>query len=255
MKRMSTKVVAILASFGLTAASSVAMAADKYAVVSAIGNELTIVTYQPSVGSNLDSNLRQVVPLSDDSFDQVASRAAETAIRKVVPDAVTVVMPSPDKSVYLHDDAAAQRIDLSAEQLRGIEKNAAETGARYLVIITKSKGDTRLKFRSGGQGQGKLFGIGYYFDRIKRVYQTETGKSDRGFLSPYAYLMLTVVDLQTGIVIATKTVNETSTIGSAISPTETHPWDAVPAEMKVRALNGLIRRAVVETVPEVLTPT
>lgn len=255
MKLESTKVLAVITSFGLAVLSPIAAAADKYAVVAAIGNELTIVTYQPSVGSNLDSNLRQVVPLPDDSFDLVASKAAEAAIHKAVPDAVTVTMASPDKSVYLHDDATAQRIDLSADQLGGIEKNAAETGARYLVVITKSKGDTRLAFRNEKAGQGKLFGIGFYFDRITRVYQTDTGKSDRGFLSPYAYLTLTLVDLQTGAVVRTKTANETTTIGSAISATETHPWDAVPAEMKVRALNGLIRRAVAETVPQVLAPT
>ena len=233
--------------------STSALAADKYAVVSAIGDELTIVTYQPSVGTSLDSNQRQIVPLADDTFDQVATKAAEAAIHRAVPDAVTIVLP-PDRDVFLRDDATVQQRDVTPDQLGAIEKVAGEAGARYLVLISKSKGETRLAFRNGPRGQGKLFGIGFYFDRIKPVYQVDTGKSGRGFLSPYAYLTLTLVDLQTGTIM-TKTASETSTIPTAVSPTEMHPWDAVPAEAKVRALNGVIRKAVVETLPQVLAPT
>ncbi len=251
---VSTKHLAILASLGLTLASSIAVAADKYAVVSAIGDELTVVTYQPSVGTRLDSNLRQVVPLTDDSFDQVAGKAAEFAIHRTVPDA-EIVLLRPGPGAFLKDDATRQEVGLTDDQLVAIERSVADAGARYLVVIAKAKGDTRLAFRNTHAGQGKLFGIGFYFDRIQKVTETATGRTGRGFLSPYAYLTLTLVDLQTGTVLKTKTAAETASIATAASETEMHPWDAVPAETKVRALNGLIRRAIVETVPQVLAPT
>ncbi len=247
-------IAAAVGSAGLLLASSPSTAADKYAVVSAIGDELTIVTYQPSVGSNIDSNRRQVVPLRDDSFDQVAAKAAEAAIHQVVPDAETVIEPAREKSAFLHDDRGSNQTVLPPEQLARLRKGLKESDARYLVVIAKSRGDTRLQFRNERVGEGKLFGIGFYFDRFTYVTQDDTGNEGQGFLAPYAYLSISLVDLQTGHVIRTKTTNETASIGTGASASETHPWDAVPAATKVDALNNVIRKAVATSVPQVLAP-
>ena len=195
------------------------------------------------------------MPLGDDSFDQVSSRAAVAAIHRAIPDATTVVLPTPDKDAFARDDATTEQTEPTADQLQMLRKGAADSGARYLLIVSKVRGDTRLAFRNGPEGQGKLFGLGYYFDKNRRVVQTSTGKSGRGFLSPYAYLAVTLVDLQSGQVVRNKTATDTMSIASAVSDTETHPWDAVPAETKVRALNTLIRRAVSNAIPPVLQPT
>lgn len=251
MKQLSLNVVMLVS---LALASSACIAADKYAVVSAIGDELTIVTYQPSVGSNIDSNRRQVVPLRDDSFDRVAATAAEAAIHRALPDAVTVIEPPPGKSAFQHDDRGSGSGVLPPEQLALLRKSVKDTDARYLVVIAKSRGETRLQFRNERIGEGKLFGIGFYFDRFTWVAQDDTGNEGQGFLAPYAYLSISLVDLQTGNVIRTKTTTETSSIGSGASASQTHPWDAVPAETKVNALNSVIQKAVSTSVPQLLTP-
>ena len=251
MNKPSSK--GFIAAFGLLASvASVSVAADKYAVVSAIGDELTIVTYQPSVGSNIDANRRQVVPLRDDSFDQIAAKAAEVAIHRVQPDATTVIEPQPEKSVFMHDDRSSNQ-SLSPEQLGQLRKGVKDADVRYLLVISKSRGDTRMQFRNERLGEGKLFGIGFYFDRFTWVAEDD-GREGQGFLASYAYLSVSLVDLQTGNVVRTRTTAETTSIGTGSSQSETHPWDAVPAAKKVQALNEAIERAVTTSVPQVLAP-
>ena len=86
------------------------------------------------------------------------------------------------------------------------------------------------------------------------VEQDDTCNEGVGFLAPYAYLSISLVDLKTGAVLRTRTTSETMSIGTGASPSQTHPWDAVPAATKVEALNGVIRKAVAAGVPLVLTP-
>ena len=103
-------------------------------------------------------------------------------------------------------------------KLRKVVKDA---DARYLVVIAKSRGETRLQFRNERIGQGKLFGIGFYFDRYTVVEQDDTGYEGQGFLAPYAYLSLILVDLKSGTVLRTRTTSETKAIGTAASPSQT----------------------------------
>ena len=135
-----------------------------------------------------------------------------------------------------------------------LRKSVREADARYLLVIAKSRGETRLQFRNERIGAGKLFGIGFYFDRYTWVEQEDTGYEGKGFLAPYAYLSISLVDLQTGNVIRARTTSETASIGTGASAAETHPWDAVPAETKVNALNDVIRKAIATTIPQMLAP-
>ena len=50
-----------------------AAAKPKIAVVSAIGDVLTVVTYTPSVGSRVNRNAQETLPLADALFDVIAN--------------------------------------------------------------------------------------------------------------------------------------------------------------------------------------
>ena len=52
----------------------------RFAVLSLIGESMTVVTYQPAVGSNLDKNLHETITLPDAIFDKTALLAASDAV-------------------------------------------------------------------------------------------------------------------------------------------------------------------------------
>lgn len=77
--------IATLVSLSLWMASAIAgpdAGQRKYAVLSLIGDSLTVVTYRPSTGSHLDQNVQQTVVLPDAIFDQAALLAVDEALGK-----------------------------------------------------------------------------------------------------------------------------------------------------------------------------
>ncbi len=82
-----TRRAALLATLALTAGAAWAAGpADAapvrtYAIVSLIGDEFSVVSRRPDVGTRLDPNERRLFPVPDPVFDRIAAAEAERAIR------------------------------------------------------------------------------------------------------------------------------------------------------------------------------
>lgn len=243
----------VAGSLGLFGVAAAQDAAPTYAVLSLIGDELTLVTYQPSVGRSTDANLRQVVPLNDDTFDRRALAVCERSIRRAVPGARVSAFRSSDRALYagqqdlVTDDARAGRF------LQSIVKDL-QGNTRFLVLVTKHRGDTRLRFADSSGGTGKLNGLGFYIDRVQGARSVETGESGAGYIAPYAYLSVSLVDVASGKVIRTVTATESQPIGSTRSKSSTDPWAALSAEEKVESVQQLIERGLDRIVPLAVAP-
>ena len=225
-----------------------------YAVLALIGDEMTIVTYQPAVGSNLDANDRQKVTLGDDVFDRSTDLAVDTAIRRAASGATTKIVTVADPALR----ARSEDIVESPERLKAlVAPISAQVGpdVRWLLLVTKHRDDTRLRVANGDIGAGKLSGLGFYIDRHRRLTRSDTGESGRGFLAPYAYLSVSLVDLTTGDVVRTRSVSESTTLSSARNPSSFDPWEAVPPQRKIQILQGMVRHAVDVNVPLLLAPS
>ena len=254
MRQIVRTLAALALSCGCTLASAADAVDNRYAILALIGDEMTIVTYQPAVGSNLDSNAQQKVALGDDVFDRNADLAVDASIRHAAPGAKTTMVVVSDAALTAHSEDLVG----SPERLKAlVAPVSAQVGpdVRWLILVTKHRGDARLLSATGGIGSGKLSGLGFFIDRNKRMTRTDTGEMGRGYLAPYAYVSISLVDLASGEVVRTRNVTESTTLSSARNPNSIDPWDALTAQRKIQILQGMVRRAVDANVPLLLAPT
>jgi hypothetical protein len=237
--------------------AAVAQAADQvpdsYAVVALIGDELSVVTYKPSIGSNLDRNDHRQVPIDEDRFDRLATQATGTVIQRAVPGSQTRLLMLSDHTAFAH----SEEIATSQEQLKALlapmSEQLRQSDAHYLVIISKYHSPARLKFVEGTTGSGKLSGLGFYLDYNRRVISSNNGNAGRGFIAPFAYLTATLVDLRTGAIVRSESTTTSAVIGTANSAAA-DVWDALTPQQKINAINAMIQRAIAEVVPRVVAP-
>jgi len=243
----------LLAALALFLAAGVAGAQDgrRIAVLSLVGDQLVVVQRELTTGTRIDRNTRTLVPLGSSALDNAMVLAVEREIQRVDPSAQTVLL-------------AARRPELYALQSRGLEEQAAfkslveavrEVAARanatHLVLVTKHRSRARLEVSDGALGDGLLEGLGFYVDPTRKMDHLTGGERSEGFIAPYAYFLVTLVDLETGAVLSQRPAMESA---SAASQKVLTPWQALSADQKAEMLEKLIRLGVNRTVPEVVRP-
>lgn len=245
------KIPAVLAACTLLVAAQgcAADAPDSYAVVALFGDDLSVVTYRSTTGSSLDRNEQQHVALGDGRFDRLATQVSMNAIRAALPGARI-------EPLTMSDDALAGGLDVSLPSLlETVKGKLQDKDTHYLLVIGKYRGDAHLKVASGTIGSGRLEGIGFYIDPFLRMKKTNTGESGRGFVAPFAYLSVSLVDLRTGAVIRSEAATESMTHANVGASTTLDPWDAMTPEQKVRSIEVVIRKALLWAVPRVVAPS
>ncbi len=227
---------------------------ESYAVVSLIGDSITIVNHEPVTGSAIDQNDRNQVKLGDDHFDALATRVATDAIGRTSPDARVEVVAVPDHAPY-GDANALFDANGTLPALLAAVKPLVRPETHYLLVLSKFRGDARLRISNGTIGSGKLTGLGFYLDAAKRLKSGATGERGRGFVAPFAYVQVTLVDLRTGAVVNSESATESTTRANVGPDANLEPWYALTAEQKVRLLDGLLTRALQRTVPRAVATT
>lgn len=224
-------------------------APPRYAIVSLIGDRLLLARSDPGTGSHVDRNLREYAPLEEPVFDNTAVFAAEDAIKAADPSATTVLMRVRDPAVY---EAQARAL----EQGRGAQAIApalgqvlAQAKATHLVLVSKHRHEAYVELPDGGTGTGYLEGLGFYIDSRMIINDRDRRQTAQGFIAPFAYLRVAVIDAQDGKVLAEKPVTAAR---AAWSQAAVSPWDALSPEEKTRAIQALIREQVKRVLPELL---
>lgn len=224
----------------------------KYAVLSLIGDSLTVVTYRPSIGSQIDRNDHKTFALPDAIFDQAALLAVDEALRKVDPKASTTLLApsSPTLRAEQGHLLDGQRFAPS----EGLDGALKKDGATHLLLVTKHRADTNLQTGGSTVGSGKLEGLGYYIDRQLPMYRSDTGEQGVGFLAPYVYFKISLIDLATSTVLKQHTVTATTTLSAARARSKESfdPWDVLSPSQKIDTLRGMIRREIVNAVPALI---
>ena len=243
------RIQAILAACALCVfADAPAADTESYAVVALFGDDLSIVTYQSTTGSSLDRNEHQHIALTDGHYDRLATELSSDVIHRAMPTARV-------EPLTLPDDVLAGGLEASLPSLLDrVRTTLKDRDTHYLVVISKFRGDAHLRMASGTIGSGKLAGIGFYIDPIKRMKKTSTGESGRGFVAPFAYLDVTLVDLRTGEVIRSEAATESMTRANVGPSTTLNPWEAMTPEQKADAIDVVVRRAVLRAVPRLVAP-
>lgn len=239
----------------LAAAASVlacgAHAAPSYAAISLVGDKLDIVTYQPQIGSRLDNNSHTPLELSADELDMAALRAIGQSLHTAAPGAAVALLAAstPDSFADQSRIFSGNHVTLPAE----IDAAVHREGATMLILVTKHRGEARLKLRDSFVGSGMLDGLGYYLDTNKGIRNYDNNVRSTGFLAPYVYADVSLIDLATSSVVRRTSIMSGYVIGTSNGNQAVHPWEALSNAEKVDRLKALLTRELRTTVPALIS--
>lgn len=237
------KIVIVLSCL-LAAAPAFGADARKYAAMSLLGDELDIVHAQPQIGSNIPSNKHERVALPDPTFDQMVLRVVDQTVSKQAQGPRVVFLQARDPNLYALQERILEADSGVAALLQPIKALADQQQATHLILVTKYRHDALLKLPRTHIGTGKLSGLGFYIGHQRR--------RGMGFLAPYAYFRISLVDLATLKVLREDT-GLASTVRFARNAADTvDPWEALDNEGKARVLQNLLRAEIERILPPLL---
>ena len=247
MKRL---LLAWAASGVLACGAHAAPSAPSYAAISLVGDKLDIVTYQPKVGTRLDNNSHTPLTLSEDELDAAALRAIGHSLHDAAPGAPVALLAASTPDSFADQDHIfnSNHVTLPAE----IDAAVHREGVTMLVLVTKHRGEAHLKQRNSFVGSGMLDGLGYYLDTNKRTRNYDTNVRSTGYLAPYVYADVSLIDVTTSTIVRQATIMSGYVIGTSNNGQAVHPWDALSNEEKVEQLKSLLTKELQETVPALI---
>ena len=174
---------------------AIAQTSRSYSVLSLVADRITLVFARPGTGSHVDQHLREVYALPDDSLDIVAVQAAEAALKRIDAQSSIELYSTRDPKLYTLQDAQADGDHTTPAVVNSLNALLAQSKATHLILITKHRADASFPIATGTVGAGRVSGIGFYVDGAQRLINVDTGHTGLGFVSPYAYLKLELIDV------------------------------------------------------------
>ncbi len=229
-------------------------AARHYAALSLIGDSISVIFEVETTGSNLDRNKLEKIEVPNSELDNTALLAVNNAVGKMRPGVKTELLISNDAGLYkmqgaLFDGSAEAGIALEGLKLALKDK----PDITHLVLVTKHRGDARLKLKNSSFGHGKLEGLGFYVDSRIRSKRSDTQEIGRGMIAPYAYVTVRLIDTHSWTVVAEKTLDNSTSFANAGDRGEgLNAWDTLTAAQKTVVLRRLIQATVRQTAQDVL---
>jgi hypothetical protein len=245
----------ILLALLLVAASYAVDAAEarRYAILSLIGDRLLISEYVPPATPNgIESNTQNFVHLEDPSLEKTALVAVDEAIKKAIPTAKPVMLFAQDGRIYTAQERVLDEGGNSLHMLDYIRGLLMGQDVTHLILVTKVRQPARLQVDRAQVGSGVLEGLGFYVDATLPIKDTTTGKTGLGFVAPFAYFKVTLVDLANNKVVKEERVAGSTVVGWGQFTDTFNPWTDLPGERKVQLLQGVIRAEIARVVPRIV---
>lgn len=245
---------ACLACLGGQAAAETTQAAQRsYAILSLVGDSISIVAERPTVGSKINRNDRQVIPIGDTVFDESAIHAANDAIKNAAPASRTVLLLTPDVGLYKAQNDMFESPGSNVDNRTFLKSLLGNRNVTHLVLITKVRGDAQIWLSNAPVGTGQLDGLGYYMNHTVDIFSDSAGMSGTGLVAPFAYIKVRLIDAGTLEVMGEVVQKRAYPIGKlADAEASLVAWDVITAEQKVDYLKKLVRLTVKDTLPKLL---
>ena len=241
------------AALALPAHAQAPQAPPAYAVISLVGDQLDVVTYQPQVGSLMDANSHAPLRLSQDLLDTVALRAVNRALKATLPGTDVALLAATEPGTFVDQ---ARFFDGGHVRLpHEIDEAVHRENASTLVLLTKHRGEAQLAVRDGHLSGGKLEGLGFYIDTNMLMESADKQHHSYGFIAPFVYVDVSLVDVASGKLVRQTTIKATQTIMSADNAQGADPWGAMTAKEKVSALSSLLSENLAASVPHLVDPS
>jgi hypothetical protein len=220
--------------------------AQRYAVISLIGDRMQLAYARGVEGQPVDRIERRYIPLDDSEIDKATLLAADEQVKKVRPGSDPVLLQAFERSYFdVHASTGAL-----VEWIRPLVKDRKVT---HLIIISKLQYDGVPAVQKAFVGGGTLEGIGFYVGREAAPAGMDPNAAGPGFLAPFAYFRVSLVDLATGQVVREER-GLASTMLSATATDTGNPWDTLSGQQKVAKLMELVRNELALVMPKVLKP-
>ncbi len=253
-RRLLIAALALATSMGamadeVAAPANPAVSEKTYAAVSLISDALEIVVARGETGSNLPTKVNRIA-LPTPDFDTVALLAIKDAFEKKGTEKPVVLMRSSEKMYSEQKDL------LSGTKFKGVAGLDAALSASkitHLVVITKYRDKAILKLSNMSVGSGRLQGLGFYLDYQFKIENTNDYEKGTGFLAPYAYFKVSLVDVATSTV--TKEVNVTAgrvMAASTKTAGSSDPWASLSDAEKDKLLRDMVQNEVSKAVSSFL---
>lgn len=243
-----------LALTGLTSAAqtqdSSAAANRTFVAVSLLGDKVHMITRQDKTGSLLDANLRESFDLKGGIFDQAALLALEQSVRKTDAKATVFGLKLASAKVLGEPDALldGKRFVAPAALLPLFQ----QTKASHLLLITPHRGEANVKTVRDGLGMGRLEGLGFYIDRDTVMQFEQSSELSKGYLAPFSYFKISVIDLASMQLISQKQVTRAEALLSRRKEAVADPWAALSDMEKVEALRKQIMEEISSALPDLI---
>lgn len=238
---MRTLLFAVL----LSVAGLPAFAAPTYAVLSLMGDMFMIAQYAPSVAGAVQ-DYRAFVQIGDPVLDQTALLATERALKVIDPQTKPKLLVATDESLYATQGGAAMGTG-PQRLLERIHNLLVGTGATHLIVFTKMRDEARLQYENKTVGSGQIEGLGFYIDSSQDVGRP-VSQAAKGFIGPFAYFRVALIDLSHGEVVKEQAVRASTTFSAARTPSG-DAWDAISSKEKVRVLQELVQLETARVIP------
>lgn len=229
---------------GLAAAALGAAPERRYAALSLVGQELTVVSFRAGTGSHLDTSERERVLLPDARLDEVVVKAIEAALVQQGSAPPALLLPS----APAHYAGQAEMVNDERFQANAALQPALaalQAQASHLVLATRQRTPGGLKGVRLPSGARSAEGLGFYMDPQWREQQGNTQVDSSGLLAAFAHLRISLVDLASGRVLARQVLAASQLLPTP--PGQRDPWQSLSLERKLEALGALLRSEVERT--------
>jgi hypothetical protein len=222
----------------------------KYATMSLVGDQFTVVERREVTGTRIDSNGVAEVRIGSNVMDRAVLGVVNELIVKADPQAKPLTLLVDEPVLY---QKQAQLFDGKFLRLpTALIKAAKDGGATHVLLISKQRSAFGFTMQNGRPGQGVGEGLGFYIEPLMEIRSGKTGELAEGFLGLFAYLRATVVELATEEMVADRPMlgnNVHIAVGNAPGAV---PWDSLSANDKLKAIANLAMKTVREQLPPVL---
>lgn len=235
--------VVMWVALALAAVPAQAEQARKFGVLSLIGDSFLLVNHVRANGEP-SADRRTVLYLPEHAFDNTVSAELQEAVRQAAP-AAAVVKLAGARSLYPHE---GEPLDDPRPTLARVQSAVAAAGVTHLVLVTKfrRRADVPLDPK---EAEEKLDGLGFYLDPAAPTGNRESPAA--GYLAPFAYFRVWLVDVSREKVIGYREIAELSPI-TRPSSTTAELWQSLSSAEKVQIMHSLVQEGAQRAVRELV---
>ena len=211
------------------------------AVLSLVGDGLSIVSPRSTTGTLRERVDRRFVPIRDSLMDRTVVQVIAEEL-KARSDISPTFLDSHDAALFNLQSKALEEEKTSQDLVKSLLERVPELAKfNYIVLVAKYRHMAQMDAPVGHFGVGSLDGLGFYIDRLSIMENSETALVDTGFLATFAYFKVILDDVQTGRVLAEQPV-AASSVKAATDSRSLNPWDSLSSTEKTQSLITLVTR-------------